>query len=91
MRLGQLSIRGVAITSILLAVVIAATTVGILIAIAVPVVGGPTIEYIARTFASYFAIGGWRLLLSFASFIAAPLLWRPLLQICHARSARTAA
>jgi len=90
-RLGHLSSSGVAITSAILAVVIGAATVGILIAIAVPAVGRPTVHYIASMFASYFAIGGWRLLLSFGIFVAAPLLWGLLLLSRPAHTARAAA
>jgi len=91
MRLGHLSSLGVAITSAIVAVIIGAATVGILIAVAVPVVGGPTLDYIAGMFASYFTIGGWRLLLSFGFFVAAPLLWSLLLLSRQAPSAQAAA
>jgi len=91
MRLGHLSSPGVAITSAILAAIIGAATVGILIAIAVPVVGRPTLDYITSMFASYFTIGGWRLLLSFGLLVAAPLLWAPLLLSRQAPSAQAAA
>ena len=77
-RLERLSNLGIAVTSIILAVCACVATVGIFIAMAVPVVGGPTFEYIARMFASYFTIGGWSCCLAFGLLVAAPLLWATL-------------
>lgn len=74
-RLGDLSNLGIAVTSIILAACACVATVGLLVANAVPAVGGPSLEYIAGMFASYFTIGGWRLLLSFGLLVAVPLLW----------------
>lgn len=91
MRLGHINSLGVAITSTIVAVIMGAATIGILIAIAVPVIGGPTIDYIASMFVSYFTFGGWRLLLSFGLFVAAPLLWALLLLGRQAPSAQAAA
>lgn len=78
-RFGRLTYLGVAITSTILAALVVLTTVGILVAIAVPAVGGPTLGYIVSMFASYFTIGGWRLVLSLVLFIAVPPLWLALL------------
>lgn len=78
-RVGHLTKPGIAVTSVILAAVMCLTTVGILIAVAVPVVGGPTLDDIARMFSSYFTIGGWGLLLGFVALVAAPLLWETVL------------
>jgi hypothetical protein len=91
MRLGSLSRMGIAASSTILATVMCLTTVAILIAIAVPAVGEPTLDYIASMFASYFTIGGWGLLLSFVLFVAAPLLWAVALTSIKASSATAAA
>jgi hypothetical protein len=72
MRLGRLSKLGLVATSLMLMVCTWAATVAILVAIAVPVVGGPAYEYVAGMFASYFVIGGGQLLLS------SVFLWQPL-------------
>ena len=80
MRLRHLSNVGIAFSSVILAVIACTATIGILLAIAIPVAGSLTFEFVAGMFTSYFTIGGWRLLLSFGLLLAAPLLWAPPLQ-----------
>lgn len=91
MRLGSLSRTGIAASSTILAAVVCLATVALLVAIAVPAVGEPTLDYVAGMFASYFTIGGWRLLFSFVLFVAAPLLWAVALTSIKASSATAAA
>lgn len=90
LRLGHLSNRGLAVTSVILAACACVATVGILVALAVPVVGGPTFEYTAGMFVSYFTMGGWRLLLSFGLLVVAPLLWAASFRSRHSSAPRAA-
>ena len=90
-RFGRLGCLGVAVTSTIVAAFAVLANVGVFVAIAVPVVGGPTISYLADMFASYFTIGGWRLLLGFVLITAAPPLWVVLLMGLRASRAPAAA
>ncbi len=80
MRLGRPSHVGLAATSVVLGVAIFLAIIGILIALALPALDAPTPGYIRHTVATVFTLGGWRLPLSAALFVAAPVLWSVFLQ-----------
>lgn len=88
---GTITIVGVAVAALSLAVCLFVATVGILVAIAVPVIGPATPGHVTRAFGGYLALGGWRLLFSLCLFVAAPVAWSALLFGGHRADPDTAA
>jgi hypothetical protein len=80
MRLGDIGSVGVAVASVLLVFLTCAATVAILVAIAVPIVGGPTPGYVWHAIVTFLSLGGWPLLSAAFTLVAAPVLWSVFLQ-----------
>lgn len=90
-RFGRMGGAGVAVTSSLLVVLVSIAIVGILVWIAIPVVGPVDVDYVLRAFKRYFTLGGWSLLWSALIMVGAPLLWSRILPGRPAASMRVTA
>ena len=74
-RLGKLTSTGVALTSFIVVLCVVATSLLILVAIAVPTVGPPTFAYVAQTFVRFVQLSGWLLWLNAFMLVLVPWLW----------------
>lgn len=90
-RLGTLTSAGVALTSFIVVIFVVAAILLILVAIAVPTVGSPTVAYVSQTFVRFLALSGWFFWLNALMLVAVPWLWSLLLFRRGSHATRAAA